>query len=186
MMSTASEPNANAVGAMTHDVRVGEHRNERSGLVPSGVQHSAGGTNHASQSSDVLPCQRRSGDRMMSTASEPNVSAVGTMVCDVRVAEHRNEMIGVVPSGVRHSAGGANHDSQYSDVPYGRNRNGDRSTASEPNASAVGQHRNGAMPVPTASEPNASAVGAMACDVRHGEHRNGWSGLAPSGVRYSA
>jgi hypothetical protein len=50
----------------------GQHRNERSGLAPSGVQHSAMGAHHVSQYSDVRVAEHQN------------------EYSDVRVAQHRN------------------------------------------------------------------------------------------------
>jgi hypothetical protein len=181
LVPTASEPNASAVGAMAHDVPHAQHRNGAE-WVPSAYERDfAGGT----RAHDVQAPYIEMGAGLVPTASEPKASAVGAMAHDVPHAQHRNGARWVTTASEPNaSAVGA----MAHDVPHGQNRNGDRlmSTASEANASAVGQHRNGAMSVSTASEPNASAVGAMAHDVRHGEHRNGWSRLAPSGVQHSA
>jgi hypothetical protein len=103
LMPTASEPMPlQSADIEMGDVRSAQHRNEdvpprryrseRSGLEPSGVQYSAGGTNHASQHSDVRVAEHQN------------------EYSDVHHVRHRNGRSELAPSGVQHSAAVANYD----------------------------------------------------------------------------
>jgi hypothetical protein len=104
------------------------------------------------------------------------------MCSDVRDGEHRNDSSGLAPSGVQHSAIGANHD--YRSQPcFGEHRNGHDGSAF---ARGV---RHSAMRANRDHQHDVRIVppGGPTTHTLAGEHRNGDDGSAyAGGVRHSA